>query len=142
VSLSQTTSGVKYENGQQTKSPAGFVMAPARILSKTTELINATTTGNTRVFSVPRSLASQFKTKEGDWSCNACYVSNKSGLTKCAACESPKPISVTAAPSVPPTKTNGESRPVFGSKLAPFGGAVSSQTPATQNSTGLGFCSP
>ncbi|XP_069127065.1 nuclear pore complex protein Nup153-like isoform X3 [Argopecten irradians] len=46
------------------------------------------------------SLSSMFKAPEGSWTCDTCMIQNKSGDTKCVACQSKKPgATATPAPS-------------------------------------------
>jgi len=54
-------------------------------------IIAASTAGSVPAALGSSSLSSLFKPKDGEWSCDACYVKNTSDKEKCAACETPKP---------------------------------------------------
>ena len=50
-----------------------------------------------------KSLAEQFKPKQGSWECSGCYSRNNADVTKCPSCETLKPGTV--APSAPAAPT-------------------------------------
>ena len=54
--------------------------------------------------SKPLSLAEQFKSTSGDWTCDACCVDNTPDVNKCVCCDAPKP-----GGSQPP-----QTKPLFG----------------------------
>ena len=45
----------------------------------------------------PDDLMAKFKPASGSWTCDICMISNKADVTKCVACETPKPGAATAA---------------------------------------------
>ncbi|KAG8197151.1 hypothetical protein JTE90_011312 [Oedothorax gibbosus] len=61
-------------------------------------------------------LSELFKPDAGSWECNACYVRNKSGDSKCLSCESPNPSSTAAQQTTP------ASMPLFSSASKTTGG--------------------
>ncbi|XP_034943547.1 nuclear pore complex protein Nup153 [Chelonus insularis] len=48
-------------------------------------------TENTPSISVTSGFGDQFKKPAGTWTCDTCMIQNKNDVTKCVACESPKP---------------------------------------------------
>lgn len=57
-----------------------FLLLSASVSSKLTDLNKSD------------SLFSKFKPTSGQWECEVCLVRNKADISKCAACQSPKPL--------------------------------------------------
>ncbi|CAN7996944.1 unnamed protein product [Ixodes hexagonus] len=72
---------------------------------------------------VPLSQLSQFRPKQGVWSCEACYVANAAERTACLACETPRPGSAQPGPGAPSPLSALEkfASPVIGNTGFPVG---------------------
>jgi len=91
------------------------------------------------VLSSSASLSSLFKAKEGEWSCEACYVKNKSGGVKCVACEATKPGS-RLPPVVDATKGGDQAPPLSSFTFSSQGGFSfgGHNTPSSQTAASAG----
>ena len=83
-----------------TPRPSGDVSSPSKPVAtsgvkgstlKLAELLSASEPEEPKKVGKEQSLAELFRTKDGEWECDACLVKNRPGSTKCAACETPKP---------------------------------------------------
>ena len=94
----------------QIKSESQVIFGSQGGIQKTS--IETSSMANDRKSSV--SLADQFKAKDGEWSCNDCYVRNPATSTKCMSCESPKPGCENSSSTAFQVKS--ESKVIFGSQ--------------------------
>uniref|UniRef100_A0A4D5RVU2 Nuclear pore complex protein Nup153 n=1 Tax=Ixodes scapularis TaxID=6945 RepID=A0A4D5RVU2_IXOSC len=80
--------------------------------------------------SVPLSQLSQFRPKQGTWSCETCYVENPAERAVCVACETPRPGAAQPGPGAPSPLAALEkfASPVVGNTGFPVG--PSATTPA------------
>ncbi|KAM7302318.1 E3 SUMO-protein ligase RanBP2-like [Ixodes scapularis] len=80
--------------------------------------------------SVPLSQLSQFRPKQGTWSCETCYVENPTERAVCVACETPRPGAAQPGPGAPSPLAALEkfASPVVGNTGFPVG--PSATTPA------------
>ncbi|EEC01207.1 ran-binding protein (RanBP), putative [Ixodes scapularis] len=80
--------------------------------------------------SVPLSQLSQFRPKQGTWSCETCYVENPTERAACVACETPRPGAAQPGPGAPSPLAALEkfASPVVGNTGFPVG--PSATTPA------------
>lgn len=92
-----------------------------------------------------QSLAEMFRTKVGEWECDACLVKNKSGSIKCAACETPKPgckqeVSSSSVSSSFPLNVSSTGGFTFSSgSTFNFAGDAAKSTSNVAASTGFSF---
>ncbi|XP_058806055.1 nuclear pore complex protein Nup153 [Phymastichus coffea] len=79
-----------------TAQPGSINVSPKAVVETT---LSATTSSG---------FGDKFKKPEGSWTCETCMVQNKSDITKCIACETPKPGDKVAAAAVKATSGFGD----------------------------------
>ncbi|XP_069074473.1 nuclear pore complex protein Nup153 isoform X2 [Pleurodeles waltl] len=97
--------------------------AKAPTLDAAKQTVTSTPSSTTKTTIAPSGFGDKFKPAAGVWDCDTCLVQNKPEMTKCVACETPKPgtgvkpaltlsahtkavVAVTASPSSFPPHTN------------------------------------
>lgn len=105
--------------------------------------VAAVATGKKESEAPVKGFGDKFAPKTGSWACSICYVNNSSDVTKCAACETPKPGTEVAAPAATPFSQMKFGMP----SLTPIasttttGFAVAPAVTTTSASTGFSFAS-
>lgn len=82
-----------------TVKPGSINVSPKRSSESSTSKTSAATTG------VGSGFGNMFKKPEGAWTCDTCMIQNKADVSKCLACETPKPGSKPAPAAAPSSFT-------------------------------------
>ncbi|KAJ8668176.1 hypothetical protein QAD02_009839 [Eretmocerus hayati] len=116
-----------------TAKPGSVKVSPKRNTSS--DIAPPPTTSTNTTTTTSTGFGNMFKKPEGSWTCDTCMITNKSELSKCAACETPKPGSKPAS-----TVSSSSSSTGFGDMFKKPTGSWTCDTCMITNKSELSKC--